>query len=255
MTRLPTRSSPRKKAPPRKTSSPQTRQTPLQAATLAIRVIDERIKREERTPRATSPPQQQRRASLPGQDVTFEAQAPRAALAPRRTPRATSPPRGTAVRHKKDRRCSALINDLDLWKYAKGRDVSRKLYETVIRPCFVYRLLDAANQEGRARRQRSDRKGKDLEQNWSHDVVLAQYGRIAKRMENRDLANVLEAIPRGVSSSLDRYLGPPSRQEQIRNRRAAFAHKDDEAQSSRNTYRRLKALSSRFSAGAARSPQ
>ena len=242
MTRLPTRSSPHKKAPPRQTSPAQTRQTPLQAAMLAIRVIDERIKREERRSRAPSPPQQQRRrASLPGQDVAFS-NATRV-----RTPRATSPPEQSMrrpPRHKKDPRCVALFKG-DLWKYAKGRKVvGDELYETVIRPCFVHRLLDAAKQKGRADRRPDQR---CLGQNWSHDVVLAQYGRIAKRMENRKLANVLEAIPK-VSLSLDRYIhSAPSIRDQGRNRKAVFrGDKEREARSSQNIYRRLIDLASRI---------
>jgi hypothetical protein len=216
---------------------------------LAIRVIDERIKREERTPRATSPPQQQRRASLPGQDVAFgNAKRVRGNAKRVRTPRATSPPqqrRASLPIHKKDPRCVALFKG-DLWKYAKGRDVvGDDLYETVIRPCFVHRLRDAAEQKGRERRQPGDDRG--LGQNWSHDVVLAQYGRIAKRMENRKLANVLDAVSH-VSRSLDRYiLRPPSKQEQSRNRMATFKKRYVlEAQSSRNTHAHLKALASRF---------
>ena len=130
--------------------------------------------------------------------------------------------------------------------------LSDDFYERVVRPCFVYRLLDAAKQENRAHRTRKD--VRELASNWSHDVVLAQYARIAQRMEDRQLAkNVQEVMPE-VRISLFKYtVRAPRKDQQLRNRKDAFSKPkrtdeqalDLEAESSRRTYRGLKNIAKR----------
>ena len=131
--------------------------------------------------------------------------------------------------------------------------LSDDFYERVVRPCFKYRLLEAAKQENRAHRTRKD--VSKLASNWSHDVVLAQYARIAQRMEDRQLANVQEVMPE-VRISLFKYrdtVRAPGKDQQLRNRKDAFSKPyrsdeqalDLEAESSRKTYGGLKNIAKR----------
>lgn len=242
------------------------RGTPLEQSMQAVPDLSDKFRREqqlEQAMRAAQAAQAMEAAQVISDTILQKQREPRE---PRETSR-TPPPRATSrsisprqqprsskpVEHKKDRRCQYLVEN-NLWKYAKYRaSISRDEYENVIRPCFVFRLLDAARQKNRAHRDR--RYPRELEDNWSHDVVLAQYAKIAERMGDYRLANVLNVMP-NVEESIDRYTTnrPPIKRQQKLNRNAAFSRNREsedqwryrEARSSQNTYRGLKDIVQRL---------
>ena len=134
--------------------------------------------------------------------------------------------------------------------------MSDEYYDHVIRPCFVYRLREMAKTQA-DRRSRSRLQGTDLDkklaENWSHDVILAQYATVARRMHDRTLANVLDATP-AVASSVQLHIDrrqrrAPRRTVQQQHRADWFRQRggrEKEAEYSERSYAALKTIANRF---------
>jgi hypothetical protein len=151
----------------------------------------------------------------------------------------------TPITSKNDQRCKTLIDCGRLWRVAtKKESLKAAYYDKVLRPCFVHRLIKAAQQKNRASRQPSDER--QLKKNWSHDMVIAQYARAAAILgRNTELVrDVRKSMPH-VWDSMEKRRGQtsaPRGTQQLKNRSSKFADAVHEAEASKETYDRIKRI-------------
>ena len=120
---------------------------------------------------------------------------------PRRSPPLgpTTPPTSNAsqqpITKYDDRRCKDLVGSHALWRYVATDTVNDDTYVHILRPCLMQRLKhihsSAPQIAGRAHRSSEERQ--QLADNFSHDVIIAQYALAGLKRELRRNSGRLSA--------------------------------------------------------------
>ena len=185
---------------------------------------------------------------------------------PRRSPPLgpTTPPTLNAsqpIAKYDDRRCKDLVGSHALWRYVSTDTVNDDTYVHVLRPCLMQRLKHIHSPQIAGRAHRSSEERQQLADNFSHDVIIAQYAlaglkRELRRNSDRPSANaqfyskILRSMPKvaGFIEYRSRIPNkePPGKGRQATARKALYqsgrAGYSTEAAESRITFKNLRNL-------------
>jgi hypothetical protein len=182
---------------------------------------------------------------------------------PRRSPPLgpTTPPtsNNTSIAKYDDRRCKDLVGSHDLWRYVATDTVNDDTYVHILRPCLMQRLkhIHSSAPQIAGRAHRSSEARQQLANNFSHDVIIAQYAlaglkRELRRNSGRSSANaqfyskILRSMPKvaGFIEYRSRIPNkePPGKGRQAIARKALYRSRSTEAAESRITFKNLRNL-------------